>query len=95
VRCRDKDTNEREIRAKYVVDASGHGSVLASTVGARQHSEFFRNMAIYTYFENGKRNPPPLSGNINLCSIRQGVVLVHTAFRHANECRSGHWKRIR
>ena len=72
VRCKDEDANEREIRAKYVVDASGHGSVLASTVGARQHSEFFRNMAIYTYFENGKRNPPPLSGNITCAAFDKG-----------------------
>jgi FAD-dependent halogenase len=29
-------------------------------------------MAIYTYFENGKRNPPPLSGNITCAAFDKG-----------------------
>lgn len=69
---RDKDDNEHEIRAKFVVDASGHGSALSGFVGARQYSRFFQNVAIYGYYENGKRNPPPKEGSINCISFKEG-----------------------
>jgi FAD-dependent halogenase len=54
-----------EIRAKYVVDASGNRSRLYKEVGGtRQYSEFFRSIALISYFEGGKRLPPPNSGNV-------------------------------
>jgi FAD-dependent halogenase len=56
------------IRAKYVVDASGNKSRIYQRAGAtRQYSEFFRSLALFGYFEGGKRLPPPNSGNI-LCA---------------------------
>ena len=35
--------------------------------GERQYSEYFRNLALFGYFEGGKRLPAPNSGNI-LCA---------------------------
>jgi FAD-dependent halogenase len=56
------------IRAKYVVDASGNKSRIHQRAGAtRQYSEFFRSIALFGYFEGGKRLPEPNSGNI-LCA---------------------------
>jgi len=56
------------IRAKYVVDASGNRSRIYQRAGAaRQYSEFFRSLALFGYFEGGKRLPEPNSGNI-LCA---------------------------
>jgi halogenation protein CepH len=52
------------VRARYVVDASGNKSRLYKHVGSRVYSEFFRNIAVFGYFENGKRLSPPNSGNI-------------------------------
>jgi halogenation protein CepH len=46
------------------VDASGNRSSLYKHVGTRQYSEFFRNIAVFGYFEGGKRLPQPNSGNI-------------------------------
>ena len=61
------DGREHEILARYVVDASGNKSRIYSVVGGtRQYSEFFRNLALFGYFDHGKRLPAPNSGNI-LC----------------------------
>jgi FAD-dependent halogenase len=57
----------RQIRARYVVDASGNKSRIYHYVkGSRIYSEFFRNVALFGYFENGRRLAEPNSGNI-LC----------------------------
>jgi halogenation protein CepH len=64
----DADGTSATIRAKYVVDASGNKSRIHQRVGAkREYSEFFRSLALFGYFEGGKRLPEPNSGNI-LCA---------------------------
>jgi FAD-dependent halogenase len=64
----DADGGEHLVRARYVVDASGHKSrIYRSVGGSRKYSDFFRNIALFGYFENGKRLPEPNSGNI-LCA---------------------------
>jgi FAD-dependent halogenase len=68
VTYKDAGGNAGTIRAKYVVDASGNKSHIYRRVGApRQYSEFFRSLALFGYFEGGKRLPEPNSGNI-LCA---------------------------
>ncbi|MEJ2855499.1 MULTISPECIES: tryptophan 7-halogenase [unclassified Saccharothrix] len=58
---------ERVVTAQFVVDASGHTSRLHKSVGGqREYSPFFRNLALFGYFEGGHRMPAPNSGNI-LC----------------------------
>jgi FAD-dependent halogenase len=62
------DGSEHRIRARYVVDASGSNSTIhTQTGGSRKYSEFFRSLALFGYYEGGKRLPPPNSGNI-LCA---------------------------
>ena len=66
------DGVEREVYAKYVVDASGNGSRIYKRVGGtREYSEFFRSLALFGYFENGKRMAEPNAGNI-LCVAFEG-----------------------
>jgi halogenation protein CepH len=61
----DAQGTEQLVRARYVVDASGHRSRIYKSVGgSREYSDFFRNLALFGYFENGKRLPEPNSGNI-------------------------------
>jgi halogenation protein CepH len=68
VTCTGPDGTEVTIHATYVVDASGNTSRIYQHVGTtRQYSEFFRGLALFGYFEGGKRLPGPNSGNI-LCS---------------------------
>ncbi|ATL69935.1 tryptophan 7-halogenase [Nocardia terpenica] len=65
LRYTDPDGNEREVSARFVIDASGNKSRLYSHVGGtRNYSEFFRSLALFGYFEGGKRLPEPASGNI-------------------------------
>ncbi len=62
-----------QIRAKYVVDASGNKSRIYKEVGgSRKYSEFFRSLALFGYFEGGKRLPPPNSGNILSAAFDSG-----------------------
>jgi len=65
LRYTDPDGNQREVSAIFVIDASGNKSRLYSNVGgSRNYSEFFRSLALFGYFEGGKRLPAPYSGNI-------------------------------
>ncbi|WP_158892883.1 tryptophan 7-halogenase [Amycolatopsis anabasis] len=67
VRYVDPGGAERTAAARFVVDASGHGSRLHHEVGGtREYSPFFRNLALFGYFVGGHRMPAPNSGNI-LC----------------------------
>lgn len=69
----DADGAENLVRARYVVDASGHKSrIYRSVGGSRTYSDFFRNVALFGYFENGKRLPEPNSGNIFSCAFDSG-----------------------
>lgn len=72
VRFTDASGREHEARARYVVDASGHQTRLAAYVGERVYSEFFRNVALFCYFENGRRLPPPNEGNILSAAFGHG-----------------------
>ncbi|MFG3050903.1 tryptophan 7-halogenase [Kitasatospora sp. NPDC048239] len=65
VRFDDADGVRREAGARFVVDASGNRSRIHSKVGGRRvYSEHFKNIALFGYFEGGKRLPAPNSGNI-------------------------------
>jgi halogenation protein CepH len=61
------------IHASYVVVASGNKSrVYKHAGGTRKYSKFFRSLALFGYFEGGKRLPPPNSGNILSCAFDSG-----------------------
>jgi halogenation protein CepH len=64
VRFVGPDGVERVARARFVVDATGNQSLIGRVAGERVFSKFFQNLALFCYFENGKRLPPPNSGNI-------------------------------
>jgi halogenation protein CepH len=69
------DGVEGQIRAKFVVDASGNKSRIYKHVnGERKYSEFFRNVALFGYFAGGKRLPAPNSGNILSVAFESGWI---------------------
>jgi halogenation protein CepH len=73
VSYRSDTGQEGTIRAKFVVDASGNKSRIYQRVGTtRKYSEFFRSLALFGYFEGGKRLPEPNSGNILSCAFDSG-----------------------
>ncbi len=73
VKVWDKGTDQKKVvQAKFVVDASGRNGLLSNVVGERIYDPFFRNIAVFAYFENGKRFDGDLSGNIFSISFGEG-----------------------
>jgi FAD-dependent halogenase len=69
----DEHGAQNLVRARYVVDASGHQSrIYRSVGGTREYSDFFRNLAVFGYFKNAKRLPEPNSGNIFCVAFEKG-----------------------
>ena len=63
----DAEGQSRFCSAKFVVDASGWQTRFANHTGRRVLSEFFRNVALFGYYQGGLRIAPPNEGNI-LCA---------------------------
>lgn len=75
IRYTDSSGRERVITARYLLDASGNGSRIRRHVGGTRHySEFFKNVAIFGYFEGGKRLPGPDAGNILCAAFSEGWI---------------------
>jgi halogenation protein CepH len=73
VRFTDANGKEGVANARYVVDAGGNRSrQYNDKTGERVFSKFFQNVALYAYFENGKRLPAPNQGNILSCAFSDG-----------------------
>ncbi|MEV4134523.1 tryptophan 7-halogenase [Dactylosporangium sp. NPDC049742] len=73
VRYTDAAGERHEVRSRYVVDASGNTSrIHGHSGGKRVYSDFFRNLALFGYFEGGKRLDPPYSGNILAVAFEAG-----------------------
>jgi FAD-dependent halogenase len=64
--------DECKVRARYVIDASGHASTIAAHAGERIYSKTFRNLAVFGYYENGKRLEEPNAGNIVSVAFDKG-----------------------
>ena len=63
VRFRDVDGNDHTATAQYVVVAAGNTSHFHKKVGGeRVYSDFFRNIALYCYYDGGYRMPSPQEG---------------------------------
>jgi halogenation protein CepH len=72
VRYTNSDGVERVARGKYVVVATGNTDTMHKHAGERLYSEFFRNVALFGYYEGGKRLPAPNQGNILSAAFNDG-----------------------
>lgn len=72
VTYRDASGQTRLAEASYVVVAAGNTDVLHKQVGQRIYSDFFRNVALFGYFEGGRRLPAPNQGNILTAAFADG-----------------------
>jgi FAD-dependent halogenase len=61
-----------EIDARYVIDASGQGAFLGRRDGLREFNPFFKNLAIFGYFEDARRLDGPVAGNILSAAFADG-----------------------
>ena len=82
VSYRDPDGRERRLEAEWVVDASGQASVVGRALGLRRWDASFRNMALYAYFEGGRRLPGADATNIFIESYEHGWTW-HIPLRNA------------
>ena len=77
----DGDGAEHATRARFVVDASGQAGLIGRARSLREADPFFRNLAVYGYFEGGSRLPAPDANNIFIESIEDGwlwAIPLHT-----------------
>ena len=68
----DASGNTLKATAKYIIDASGNTSHVYKKVGERIYSNFFQNLALFGYYENAGRFPPPRDGNIFCAAFKEG-----------------------
>jgi halogenation protein CepH len=72
VRFADAEGREAAARAKFVVDASGNMSPLHRHAGQRVYSDFFRNVALFCYFEHAGRLPGDQAGSVLSAAFDEG-----------------------
>ena len=65
-------TGPREIRARFLVDASGRDAFIASRHGRRRPIEGLGKVALFAHFRGGKRWPGRERGNIRIFSFEPG-----------------------
>ena len=72
VSYRKPDGSAASARSEWVIDASGQAAILGRALGLRRWDDYFRNMAVYGYFEGARRLPDPDSTNIFIESHQHG-----------------------
>ena len=58
--------------ADWIVDASGQNGFLARQLDLRTQDEFFRNLAVYSYYRGADHLPEPDAGNIFIEAYEHG-----------------------
>jgi halogenation protein CepH len=72
VRYTDQDGKEQVVKARWVADASGQAKCIARRFNLIEYHPGFRNAAVWSYWENGKRLPGKDAGNILYISHEHG-----------------------
>ena len=72
IRFETADGTRGRAAANFVVDASGQNAILARKLRLRRWDSFFRNLAVYGYFEGALRLPHPDETNIFIEAYSQG-----------------------
>ena len=62
----------REVRARFLVDASGRDALIASRHGRRRPIEGLGKVALFAHFRGGRRWPGKEAGNIRIFSFEPG-----------------------
>ena len=73
VTYRTQDGSTTSIHADWTIDASGQSAVLGRSLQLRQWDPYFRNMAVYAYFQGASRlHDPDPTNNIFIESYQHG-----------------------
>ena len=66
------DGTRRQLRARYVVDASGRDTLLAHQLGSKQKNPAHNSTALFGHFRNVRRLEGKREGNISICWFPHG-----------------------
>ena len=83
VRYVSETGGESKLSARFVVDATGQAALLARQTGVRTWDSFFRNLAVYAYFEDAEPLPAPDENNIFIEAYEHGwfwTIPLHTGW---------------
>jgi FAD-dependent halogenase len=72
VRACDARGTELRLEPRFVVDCSGQSAVLGRALGLRRFNEFFKNLAVFGYFEGAERLPGELANHILSAAFPDG-----------------------
>ena len=72
VRARDESGRELALEASLAVDASGQQALLGGRHRLRELDPFFRNLALWSYYEGAGRMPAPFADNILSAAYDEG-----------------------
>jgi len=70
------DSEQGEMKADFVIDASGARGIIAQKLNLRQWDKYYRNMAVWSYFRGGKRFTGDLEGNIFSVAFQEGWIWI-------------------
>lgn len=65
-----------ELTADWIINASGGAGVIARRLNFRRFDEYYRNMAVWSYFKGGKRYKGDLEGNIFSVTWKEGWIWI-------------------
>lgn len=70
--ARDADGNTLDIRARYLVDASGRDTLLGNKLKLKRKNEQHQSAAIFAHFTGVERRPGEDAGNISIYNFEHG-----------------------
>jgi flavin-dependent dehydrogenase len=74
VEVRDASGSVRQLRARYVVDASGRQTLLGTQLKLKERNRRHRSAAIFGHFTGVERRVEPYTGNISIYRFHMGWI---------------------
>lgn len=74
VTVRDAAGQTREVRARYLIDASGRDTFLGNNLKLKKRHARHRSAAIFAHFTGVERRAEPWTGNISIYRFHQGWI---------------------
>jgi flavin-dependent dehydrogenase len=71
-----KGDEEGVVETDFVVDCSGLRGALSQKLTERRWDKYYRNMAVWSYWEGGKRYKGDLEGNIFSVTFKEGWIWI-------------------
>ncbi len=72
--ARDEDGTEKRVRARFLVDASGRETLVASKLGLKDRNRRHASAAIYGHFTGARRQEGRAEGNISIFWFDHGWI---------------------